>query len=69
MEPFFAQHRSVLPFLINDSAAPANGRERLQSVHDREKFEDTTKCILCAACTTSCPSFWADENFVARRPS
>ncbi|HEX8321043.1 succinate dehydrogenase iron-sulfur subunit [Longimicrobium sp.] len=64
MEPFFAQYRSVLPFLINDSPVPDNGRERLQSVHDREKFDDTTKCILCAACTTSCPSFWADENFV-----
>jgi succinate dehydrogenase / fumarate reductase iron-sulfur subunit len=33
-------------------------------VEDRERFDDTTKCILCAACTTSCPSFWADENFV-----
>ncbi len=36
----------------------------LQSIDDREKFDDTTKCILCAACTTSCPSFWANENFV-----
>jgi succinate dehydrogenase / fumarate reductase iron-sulfur subunit len=62
MEPFFAQYRSVLPFFINDSRAPE--RERLQSVEDRERFDDTTKCILCAACTTSCPSFWADENFV-----
>jgi succinate dehydrogenase / fumarate reductase iron-sulfur subunit len=64
MEPFFAQYRSVLPFLVNDSAPPSNARERLQSIDDREKFDDTTKCILCAACTTSCPSFWADENFV-----
>ena len=64
MEPFFAQYRSVLPFLVNDSAPPENGRERLQSVDDRERFDDTTKCILCAACTTSCPSFWADEDFV-----
>ena len=64
MEPFFAQYRSVLPFLINDSPVPSTGRERLQSVDEREKFDDTTKCILCAACTTSCPSFWADENFV-----
>jgi succinate dehydrogenase / fumarate reductase, iron-sulfur subunit len=64
MEPFFAQFRSVLPFLINDAAVPEDGRERRQSIADREKFDDTTKCILCAACTTSCPSFWADENFV-----
>jgi succinate dehydrogenase / fumarate reductase iron-sulfur subunit len=33
-------------------------------VDDRERLDDTTKCILCAACTTSCPSLWADENFV-----
>jgi succinate dehydrogenase / fumarate reductase iron-sulfur subunit len=64
MEGFFAQYRSVLPFLVTDAAVPADGRERRQSVEDRERFDDTTKCILCAACTTSCPSFWADENFV-----
>jgi succinate dehydrogenase / fumarate reductase iron-sulfur subunit len=64
MEPFFAQYRSVMPFLINDSPVPTDGRERRQTVTDREKFDDTTKCILCAACTTSCPSFWADDNFV-----
>jgi succinate dehydrogenase / fumarate reductase iron-sulfur subunit len=62
MEPFFAQFRSVLPYLINDEPTPA--RERLQSIDNREVYDDTTKCILCAACTTSCPSFWADENFV-----
>lgn len=62
MEPFFAQYRSVLPFFINDSRPPQ--RERLQSISDRERFDDTTKCILCAACTTACPSFWADEEFV-----
>lgn len=62
MEPFFAQFRSVLPFFIADSNAPQ--RERIQSVEDRERFDDTTKCILCAACTTSCPSFWANEEFV-----
>ena len=62
MEPFFAQYRSVFPYLINDDRPPQ--RERLQSVEDREIFDDTTKCILCAACTTSCPSFWANEEFV-----
>ncbi|HET7231060.1 MAG TPA: succinate dehydrogenase iron-sulfur subunit [Longimicrobium sp.] len=62
MEPFFAQYRSVLPFFIADSRPPE--RERLQTVEDRERFDDTTKCILCAACTTSCPSFWANEEFV-----
>ena len=62
MEPFFAQFRSVLPYFVNEERPPQ--RERLQSIESREVFDDTTKCILCAACTTSCPSFWADENFV-----
>jgi succinate dehydrogenase / fumarate reductase iron-sulfur subunit len=61
-EPFFEHYRSVLPFMINDSPPPE--AERLQSQADRERFDDTTKCILCAACTTSCPSFWADEEYV-----
>ncbi len=64
MEPFFAHYRSVMPYFINDSPLPADGRERLQSQEDREKFDDTTKCILCAACTTSCPSFWANGDYV-----
>ena len=64
MEPFFDHYRSVMPYFINDGAVPADGRERLQSPEDRERFDDTTKCILCAACTTSCPSFWADGRYV-----
>jgi succinate dehydrogenase / fumarate reductase iron-sulfur subunit len=64
MEPFFEHYRSVLPFFINDSPPPADGRERLQSPEDRARFDDTTKCILCAACTTSCPSFWADDRYI-----
>lgn len=64
MEPFFAHYRSVMPFFINDSPIPADGRERLQTIEDREKFDDTTKCILCACCTTSCPSFWANGEYV-----
>jgi len=62
MEPFFEHYRSVLPYLINDEPAPK--QERLQSPEQRERFDDTTKCILCAACTTSCPSFWANEKYV-----
>ena len=61
-QPFFAGYRSVLPFLINDSGEPDT--ERLQSPEERHRFDDTTKCILCAACTTSCPSFWANEKYV-----
>src|SRR5919202_3407043 len=49
MEPFFAAYRQMLPFLINDEPAPDT--ERLQSAKQRARFDDTTKCILCAACT------------------
>jgi succinate dehydrogenase / fumarate reductase, iron-sulfur subunit len=62
MEPFFEHYRSVLPYFINDDPPPAT--ERLQSPEQRERFDDTTKCILCAACTTSCPSFWASDSYV-----
>jgi len=62
MEPFFENYRSVLPYLINDEPAPK--KERVQSPEERERFDDTTKCILCACCTTSCPSFWVNEKYV-----
>ena len=61
MEPFFASYRKILPFLINDGPEPA--RERLQSPEQRARYDDTTKCILCAACTTSCPVYWADGEY------
>jgi succinate dehydrogenase / fumarate reductase iron-sulfur subunit len=61
MEPFFAAYRSVMPFLVTTGNEPT--RERLQSQKDRERFDDTTKCILCAACTTSCPVYWADGQY------
>jgi len=63
MEPFWDSYRSVKPFLVNGDV-PADGRERRQSPEDRERFEDTSRCILCAACTTSCPVFWADQKYV-----
>ena len=64
MEPFFDNYKKMLPWLINDSPLPANGRERLQTPEQRARFDDTTKCILCAACTTACPSFWGNDAFV-----
>jgi succinate dehydrogenase / fumarate reductase iron-sulfur subunit len=63
MEPFFDSFRSVMPFMVNDGP-PADGKEHLQTIEARERFDDTTKCILCAACTTSCPSFWGDGKYV-----
>ena len=61
MEPFFAAYREVMPFLITSGNEPT--RERYQSAEDRARFDDTTKCILCAACTTSCPVFWTDGQY------
>jgi succinate dehydrogenase / fumarate reductase, iron-sulfur subunit len=63
LEPFFEKYRSIVPYLINDDAPPAES-ERLQSPEDRVRYDDGTKCILCAACTTSCPPFWANKEFV-----
>ncbi|MGP9019034.1 succinate dehydrogenase iron-sulfur subunit [Streptomyces sp. BR1] len=61
MDPFFQAYRDVMPFLITKGNEPT--RERLQSAEDRERFDDTTKCILCAACTSSCPVFWNDGQY------
>jgi len=63
MEPFFDNYKAVLPFFINNSPLPEGGRERLQSPEARARFDETTKCILCACCTTSCPSYWANGNY------
>lgn len=62
MDAFFAKFRSVQPYLQNEGVPPV--RERRQSAADHARFEDTTKCILCASCTTSCPSFWAKPEYV-----
>ena len=55
MEPFFEHYRSVLPYFVNDTPKPADGRERLQQQRDKDLITDTTNCILCACCTTSLP--------------
>lgn len=62
MEPFMEHYRSVMPYLVNDEAAPE--RERLQSPEARAIYDEGTKCILCAACTTACPAFWANGAYV-----
>ncbi|MDR2722408.1 MAG: succinate dehydrogenase iron-sulfur subunit [Cellulomonadaceae bacterium] len=61
MEPFFAAYREVSPFLVTHGNPPT--RERLQTPAQHARFEETTKCILCAACTTSCPVFWNDGQY------
>ena len=61
MEPFFDAFRAVKPFLITSGNVPT--RERIQSQTDRARYDDTTKCILCACCTTSCPVFWNEGSY------
>ncbi len=53
---FYAQYRAVKPYLINEDPEPEV--ERLQSPADREQLDGLYECILCACCSTSCPSFW-----------
>ncbi len=62
MEPFFDQYKAVLPYLINDETPPT--RERLQSPEEQALIDDTSKCILCAACTSSCPIFWTNGRYI-----
>ena len=62
MEGFLAKYRQIKPYLMNEAAPPMT--ERLQAPAARERYDDTTKCILCGACTTSCPSFWANGDYV-----
>jgi succinate dehydrogenase / fumarate reductase iron-sulfur subunit len=56
MSQFFKQYHSVQPYLVNDEPPPE--RERLQSPDEREELNGLWECILCACCSTSCPSFW-----------
>jgi len=63
MDAFFESYRSVMPFLVT-ADEPPDDQERRQSPEARARYDDTTKCILCGACTTSCPSFWASSGYV-----
>jgi succinate dehydrogenase / fumarate reductase iron-sulfur subunit len=56
MTQFFKQYHSIKPYQINDEPPPE--KERLQSPADREALDGLYECILCACCTTACPSFW-----------
>ena len=56
MEQFYNNYEKINPYLINDEEPPE--MERLQSPQDREKLDGLYECILCACCSTSCPSFW-----------
>ncbi|MBY6062797.1 succinate dehydrogenase iron-sulfur subunit [Pseudidiomarina sediminum] len=57
MSQFYQQYEKIKPYLINDDKTPP-ARERLQSPEERAKLDGLYECILCACCSTSCPSFW-----------
>ncbi|MFP6688570.1 MAG: succinate dehydrogenase iron-sulfur subunit [Alphaproteobacteria bacterium] len=57
MTTFYAQYTSIEPWMKTDSPPPSN-RERLQSPEDRAKLDGLYECIMCACCSTSCPSYW-----------
>ena len=56
MSQFFKQYHSIKPYLVNDDPAPE--KERMQSPAEREALDGLYECILCACCSTACPSFW-----------
>jgi len=62
LDEFFAKYESIKPYLITYDSEP--GTERLQSPEQRARYDEGTKCILCAACTSSCPSIWGNPNWV-----
>lgn len=62
MEPFYAALKRVKPWLINNDPVP--GRERQQSPEEFKLMGDSIACILCACCTSSCPSYWSDEQYL-----
>ena len=61
MTQFYKQYKAIQPYLQAD-APPADGREHLQSKEDRLKLDGMYECILCACCSTACPSYWWNQD-------
>ena len=59
MKNFYEQHKSIQPYLINDNKLTT---ENYQSKEDRKKLDGLYECILCACCSTSCPSYWWNQD-------
>lgn len=64
MTSFFKKYELVKPYLLPKEAPPSDGTEYRVSQEAVEQIMESTKCILCACCSTSCPSLWSDENFL-----
>ena len=62
MEHFFHKYRTIIPFFVSNSPAPV--KERYQHPDDQEHIDDPAKCILCGCCTSSCPSFWKNDDYL-----
>jgi len=62
MDPFFELLEEIKPYLINDNPPP--DKERVQSPEDFKHISTAINCILCSSCTSSCPSYWADKNYL-----
>ncbi len=62
MDDFFERYRAVKPYFI--AGTPPTDKEREQSPEERKLLDDCWECILCGACTSSCPSYWADKDFL-----
>jgi succinate dehydrogenase / fumarate reductase iron-sulfur subunit len=62
MDPFFGKNEEVLPRLINEEPPPE--RERLQSPDEQHRILQSITCIMCGCCTSSCPSYWADKQYL-----
>lgn len=62
MEPFFERLKAVKPYFI--AGTPPTDKERIQSPEDRKLLDGSYECILCGCCTSSCPSYWADKDFL-----
>ncbi len=63
MSDFYKKNETVKPYLVNNTPVSAD-HERLQSNEDAERLFEAAKCIMCACCTTSCPSSWTNENYL-----
>jgi succinate dehydrogenase / fumarate reductase iron-sulfur subunit len=61
-DEFFERNRAVKPWFVNQTPPPE--KERLQTPKERERIDDSTKCILCGSCTSSCPTYWFDKAYL-----
>ncbi len=63
MNHFYDKYEAIKPYLVTKKDPPSD-KERYQSPEDRKKLDGSYECILCGCCTSSCPSFWADKEFL-----